>query len=260
MKLFDVFLVAHVIAGAIGVVAFWAPVLSRKGGRLHRKGGTVFYWCMLIAGGSAVGMSTLTLVATPELHHGFADKAFVRGIFGWMMLYLAILTISLAWHGMAVVANKANHAANRRGIDVPLQVVTLVAALNCALQGVLIGQVLMVGMSLIGIASAVTNLAYAYGPAPTHREMQKEHLKALVGAGISVYTAFSAFGSVRLAPWLALNPILWSIPLVIGLGIILTHWWRLSKPPGGGAPRLIDVVGLGGRARRSEPDARLPGA
>jgi hypothetical protein len=237
MKLFDLFLGIHIVTGAIGVVAFWFPVLAKKGGPLHRKGGTVFYWCMLITGSSAIGMSLLTLVATPDLHHGIADKDFVRGIFGWMMLYLAILTVSLAWHGMVVVKNKADHAANRRGIDVPLQVITILAAINCAVQGWMIGQVLMLGMAVIGVASGVTNLVYTYGPAPTHREMQKEHLKALVGAGISVYTAFSAFGSVRFAPWLALNPVMWSVPLTIGVGIILYHWWRLSKGPGAGRGR-----------------------
>jgi hypothetical protein len=58
---------------------------------------------------------------------------------------------------------------------------------------------------------------------------QKEHLKALVGAGISVYTAFSAFGSVRLMPALALSPALWSVPLAIGLAIILYQWWKLDR-------------------------------
>jgi len=55
-----------------------------------------------------------------------------------------------------------------------------------------------------------------------------------VGAGISVYTAFMAFGAVRLAPQLALNPIYWSIPLSIGLSIILYHWIRLLRQEHGG--------------------------
>jgi hypothetical protein len=44
-----------------------------------------------------------------------------------------------------------------------------------------------------------------------------------VGAGISVYTAFFAFGAVRLMPELALTPTLWAIPLVIGLSLIVYH-------------------------------------
>jgi hypothetical protein len=51
----------------------------------------------------------------------------------------------------------------------------------------------------------------------------REHIKALVGAGISVYTAFFAFGAVRLLPELALTPGLWAVPLVVGLTLIIYH-------------------------------------
>ncbi len=51
-------------------------------------------------------------------------------------------------------------------------------------------------------------------------------MKALVGAGISVYTAFMAFGSVRIFPELALHPAMWAIPLSVGMVIII--WHRLA--------------------------------
>ena len=57
----------------------------------------------------------------------------------------------------------------------------------------------------------------------------REHIKALIGAGISVYTAFSAFGAVRLAPQLALHPVLWAIPLVTGISLILYFWSTLPR-------------------------------
>jgi hypothetical protein len=50
-----------------------------------------------------------------------------------------------------------------------------------------------------------------------------------VGAGISVYTAFFAFGAVRLMPQLALTPVLWGIPLVVGLTLIVYHQRRLLR-------------------------------
>jgi hypothetical protein len=56
-----------------------------------------------------------------------------------------------------------------------------------------------------------------------------EHVKALVGTGISVYTAFTAFGAVHLLPKAALSPVTWSIPLVIGVAIILYHWIRIRS-------------------------------
>jgi hypothetical protein len=49
-----------------------------------------------------------------------------------------------------------------------------------------------------------------------------------VGCGISVYTAFMAFGSLRIMPELALHPVLWAIPLVTGVSIIVWHWNKLG--------------------------------
>jgi hypothetical protein len=60
----------------------------------------------------------------------------------------------------------------------------------------------------------------------------KEHIKCLVGAGISVYTAFFAFGAVRLIPELALQPGLWAVPLVVGLTLIIYHQRAVTRPAG----------------------------
>jgi hypothetical protein len=86
----------------------------------------------------------------------------------------------------------------------------------------------MVAISFVGFATAGTNLWFLYKPKTGLKDWQKEHLKALVGSGISVYTAFMAFGSIRILPALALNPIMWAIPLTTGVSIILWHWWRLD--------------------------------
>ena len=88
---------------------------------------------------------------------------------------------------------------------------------------------LMMAFSIVGVATGATNLWFIYKPRRAPHDWQKEHLKGLVGVGISVYTAFLAFGSVRLMPELALNPVMWSVPLAVGLGIILYHWFALDR-------------------------------
>jgi hypothetical protein len=44
-----------------------------------------------------------------------------------------------------------------------------------------------------------------------------------------VYTAFFAFGAVRTFPALALHPVLWAIPLTVGLAIILYQWREIAR-------------------------------
>ncbi|MEO1252791.1 MAG: hypothetical protein AAFW81_10645 [Pseudomonadota bacterium] len=227
--LFETLIALHIIGGVPGLISFWAPIATKKGGQRHRFWGGVFTASMLFTGAMAIGMSSLTLLAPiathPKLvsHPEFSDPALIRGIFGWMMLYLAILTINLAWYGWRATRNKANHSLNRGPFNMALQAILGVAALNCAIQGILIGQPMMIGISFVGFATVGTNLWFILRDAPRPYEWLLEHIKGIVGAGISVYTAFFAFGAVRLVPELALAPALWAAPLITGLAIIIGY-------------------------------------
>jgi len=227
---FDILVIAHIISGAIGLVAFWVPILAQKGGSNHRRFGRIFVNMMLLTGAIAIGISLCTLIDPLGTHPHLDDEAMVSGIFGWMMLYLAILTINLAWYGKLCIDNKRHHEGNRTWHNLALQIAITLAALNCAVQGWLIDQPLMIGMSIIGFATSGTNMLFIYKSHPGRTEWLKEHIKGLVGAGISVYTAFFAFGAVQLMPELALNPLLWSVPLITGLAIILYQWRKLGWP------------------------------
>lgn len=220
--LFHGFVVLHIAFGSVGLLAFWIPVIGRKGGPDHRKWGRVFTATMLLTGTAAIGISTATLVDPVGTHPHLPDAEWVRGIFGWMMQGLAVLTINLAWYGWLCIRHQGNHAAHLVWHNVTLQVLLTLVSLNCAWQAARIGEPLMLGMPAIGLATVATNLWFMLRPARPLGWL-KEHIKALVGAGISVYTAFFAFGAVRTVPALALHPGLWAIPLVVGLGLIIYH-------------------------------------
>jgi hypothetical protein len=248
--LFRVLIWMHLLTGSVGLLLFWVSgVFSKKGGPAHKKWGLVFVVCMMFTGSVAVGMSTLTLIDPIATHPHFAnhpifkDVALVRGLFGWMMQFLALLTISLAWHGWGAVRHKKDHRANRRPLNVVLQVVVIVTALNCAWHGLLINQPVMLGLPIVGVASGTTNLWFAFQDAPKRYAHMIEHVKALVGAAISGYTAFLAFGLVRLMPDRVFSPVLWSIPLVVGLSIIIYHFVRFmrlrAKASGGKAVAVV---------------------
>ena len=228
--LHDAFVAGHILVGTVGLVAFWVPVIGRKGALRHRNWGEIFARSMLGVGTLAIGISTTTLLDPVGTHpHMTFAPEFIAGVFGWMMLYLAILTINLTWYGMACVKNKRDHAANRAWPNLLLQVVLLAAAVNCAVRGVMLVEPLMIGISTIGFATVFTNCWFIFSAKPGRNAWLRQHLKGLVGAGISVYTAFFAFGAVRMAPELALSPVLWAAPCIIGLSIIFYHWWDIWR-------------------------------
>lgn len=229
---FHILVVLHIATGSLSAIVFWIPVLGKKGGDLHRKAGRVFVIAMLVTGAFATSMSVLTLIDPMGTHPhlvGRFDEGFVRAIFGWLMLHLGVLTINLTWYGWLCAQHRRNRNAIAEWRNVALQPILLVAALNCALQGWLSGQYLMIGLAIVGVATAATNAWFLFKPNPGPKDWLKEHLKALVGAGISVYTAFMAFGSVRLMPELALNPVMWTIPIVSGVALILWHWRIIDR-------------------------------
>ncbi|MEM7026592.1 MAG: hypothetical protein AAF410_00020 [Pseudomonadota bacterium] len=227
VHLFETLVIMHIVTGTVGLFSLWIPIITKKGNRLHRNTGRIFVYSMLSTGTIAIGISSCTItdpIAThPHLldHPDFGTADSVRVIFGWMMLYLAFLTINLAWYGWRCVQTKLNREANRRWENIISQIILLILSINCLYHGLIADQVLVSGISIVGLATVATNMWFLYKPKVGKLDWLLEHIKGLVGAGISVYTAFLAFGAVRLLPQAALTPILWSIPLITGMAIII---------------------------------------
>ncbi len=234
--LFKVLIGVHILFGAPGLVLFWLPVIVKKGGPRHKRFGRLFAVAMLVTACTAAGMAALSLAAPmathPHLvhHPEFSDPAIVRAIFGHMMLYLAILTINLTWYAWCCTTHKTDQAAQRRGLNLWLQWILLAAALNCALQGLVIGVPLIGLASLVGFATVATNVSFLWRRNARPVDWLLEHIKGIIGTGIYVYTAFLEFGAVRLMPEAALSPALWALPLVTGVALIIYHQQKILRP------------------------------
>ena len=71
-----------------------------------------------------------------------------------------------------------------------------------------------------------------------------EHFRALIGMGISAYTAFLSVGLIRMVPEHVFNPAIWAGPSVIGVGLII--WFTLkgkkAAAPASAGPRLVGAA------------------
>ena len=232
---FEALVIAHMTTGSVGIVSVWFPILTKKGSLLHRRAGRIFVISMLVTGTFAIGISLCTLTAPIATHQHlvdhpeFGDAETIRTVFGWMMLYLAFLTINLAWYGWRCVKTKNDRAANRRSENLLSQAILLVLTINCLVHGWAIQQPLVIGISFVGLATVATNMWFLYKPNAQKMDWLQEHIKGLVGAGISVYTAYFAFGALRFIPEAALTPFLWAIPLVTGLSIIFYQQFQVRR-------------------------------
>jgi len=229
MWLFDVLVFAHIVVGTIGLATLWVPVVGKKGTERHKRWGHWFAHSLLATGLIAVGISLTTLTWPLETHPFFDNPALIRGLFGWMMLYLAILTIMLSRYGLWCVQNRNAHDRNKSALNLSLQVATFATALNCFWHGLQLQQPIMLGIAVVGVTAAILNLRFILQSKPAVNEWLIQHTRGLVGAGISVYTAFFAFGAVNLMPRLAFNPLLWATPTIFGVAVLLYHQARIEK-------------------------------
>ncbi len=239
--LFTLILAVHVGAGITALTSFWGCIATRKGGPAHRRWGMVFTGAIYAAGFMALGMGVLSLRWPLAMHPGLTDEALYRGLFGWMMLYLALLTMSMTRYGLKMVANKRDHAANRHWSMVALQIAVLAAAVNCAAHGVVLHQPLMIGVSVIGFGTTLTYLWYMFRRSPGRTDYIPEHLKAMVATGIAAYTAFLSVGLVEMFPQHAFNPAIWALPTLGGMAIIV-HFLRKVRGVTSPSPALRQVL------------------
>jgi hypothetical protein len=233
--LFNLFLAVHVGAGLVALITFWGAVVTRKGATAHRRWGRVFSAAIYLASAQALGMGALSLVWPLAMHPGLTDESLYRGLFGWMMIYLAVLAVSMTRYGLAMIANKTAHVRNRHWSMVALQLAVFVTGANCLVHGIVLSQPLMIGISLLGFGTSTTYLHYMLKPQVGRTDYIPEHLKAMVACGIASYTAFLSVGLVDMFPRQAFNPAIWAVPTLLGMWIIIHHL-RIWAPKKARAP------------------------
>ena len=221
MDLFHALVLFHILAGTVGLVAFWVPIATRKGGRPHRRWGRIACYGFLGAGALAIAMALLSLYGPQERIPSVTDRTLFAGLFGWMMLYLGLLTIGFVDYGLAVVRHARDRARLRRPRYQAVMAAVVVSGMWCGGFGLAIGQPLMVLVAVVGIVAMILQEVFIW-----RREAQRgshvgEHFRALIGMGISAYTAFLSVGLVRSFPDEVFNPAIWAGPSVIGISLIL---------------------------------------
>jgi hypothetical protein len=222
MALFEALVVAHVVTGTVGLTAFWGPIVTRKGAANHRKWGKVACFGFLGAGTLAIAMALLSLYGPEHRHPEITDRTLYEGLFGWMMLYLGVLTLGFVDYGLAVVRHARDRPALRRLRHQAVIAAVIVSGAWCGFFGFKVGHPLMMLVAFIGIVAMLIQQRYIWrGDDPPKGTHVGEHFRALIGMGISAYTAFLSVGLIRLVPEHVFNPAIWAGPSVIGVSLII---------------------------------------
>ena len=230
MAVFEALVVAHVITGTTGLIAFWGPIATRKGSPGHRKWGRVACYGFLGAGVLAIAMALLSLYGPEKRIPSITDRELFAGLFGWMMLYLGCLTIGFIDYGIGVVRHARDHTALRGARYQAVIAAVIASGAWCGWFGWKVGHPLMMIVAAIGIVAMLIQQRFIWGGPPARTTYIAEHYRALIGMGISAYTAFLSVGLVRAFPEEVFNPLIWAGPTTIGVSLIIFFTLKGKAP------------------------------
>lgn len=247
--LYGLLLPIHIAFGFLGLVAFWFPVLSPKGGTLHVRAGKVFLFSAYIVTGTAITGALLTVAQPFATHPGRlpADPAEIPAALAAMRQYsafiacLAIITLASVFHGVRSMQTKKDPAAIRTPFHTLVNALAMAAGAGILAMGIAVRQPIFMALSPIGLLIGWGGLRYARRPPRTRRAYFYEHMGGMLGGGIAFHTAFAVLGLQRFVEYsleglLGIMP--WVLPSIIGVPAIFIWTARYRRKFGEtGAPK-----------------------
>ena len=234
LTIHSILLYLHIIVGALALGLFWAPMFAKKGSKNHRKLGNIYASAMYIVSISGIIMCAMVLIAPLTFKLRLAEftgeqltnAIFNARVFTSFLLALSLLVFVSIKHGLLVLKAKQQRALLKTPFHL-FSITSLAISGGVVLYfGISNGQMLYMIFGGLCSVSAASIFHYIFKSAIKERQWVIEHLNALVGSGIGVYTAFFAVGGRHLlsellpGQWQVLP---WVLPGVIG-GIMINRY------------------------------------
>jgi uncharacterized membrane protein len=203
----------HIAAGAVALLTMLVPLVSRKGGPLHRRAGWLF----------TVGMGlvcvTALLLSGIRLTSGQTD---MERNFSLLLVYIAILTASSLWAGIQVIRFKKRAAGTGWGHAAHAIVLALAGTL-AFIYGLVIAQPLFMVFGAIGAVNGLAGVGY-WRRRRRRMEWWLAHMANMLAACITATTAF-LLADARHVGLPDNSLVLWLGPTVAGVPLIVI-WTR----------------------------------
>ena len=240
---------SHIFLGFVGLVAFWIPVVAKKGGRVHVWCGKVFAFCGYVVAITAIA-SCWWLLIHPATWSGkpitLGDVPLNQIMFVAILAFLGTLLLKGLETGLAVIRTRRRPETFD---SVRLRTVYWLEGASATALFVFGAACLVLGkgalfaiplaLGIIGIQEFRSDQKFLAEPRPTPMAWWYKHMEAMIGNGVAFHTAFLVFGArgviggVLEGP-LALLP--WVLPTAIAIPAL--HFWiRSYKRKFGELPR-----------------------
>lgn len=228
----------HIVAGFVGLAAFWIPVFARKGGRAHVRAGRIYTWCAYVVAVTALIVAGGRIVTHWAHGVGVGERPDLYG-FPLFLGYLGVATLAMVRQAIRTVATRRAPETLRTPFHEALawasiagSVIVIVFAL-----GVWSGlSPVLLGLSPVGLFTGRNMLRLMHNPGAEHMGWFYSHMASMLGGGIAFHTAFLVFGAQRLLEYEIAGPLRivpWILPAAVGIPAIRiwTRYYRRRFSP-----------------------------
>jgi len=233
--LFQIVLAIHIAAGAVSLLVFAVPLVTKKGGRTHRRVGWVY-----VAAAATVAVTGL-LSCIPLLSNGNPFR-WRTGIF---LAYVSVLAGASAQFGVRALRTKGRVGPSRDAIDLVPPLLLVAGGVALAMLGSHRSIVLFVLFAALGVVLGAAQLRFWLTPPAHQRAWFLAHMTGMGTSCITTVTAFVVVNARRFG-MRTFDLRLWAVPIAV-LAIGLTLWRRYY------ARRLTGNDAPAGAAATSRP-------
>ncbi len=229
-SLYSLNLLLHVVFGLGCIAAVVTPLLSRKGGRLHRRAGWVFVAALT---GTALTGSFIALTwivaplavkpfdAPPERLQQIA--ATLRTL-GWFFALVAWMAFGAAWSGVSALRSAKRPSPWWARVDLGVILATMTGGAALLALGARASSALLVAFGLIGLVTGALDLRRVGRTDRASRLIR--HLESMLGGFTVVITAFAVLVGRRYGGELFQVAQLWYWLVPVGFGMLLSELWK----------------------------------
>jgi len=222
----------HIVAGAVALLVFWIPLVTRKGGRTHRAFGWVYVAAAATVAVTGIGSAVRLVV---ERSGGGPHRG--RPWAGIFLVYVGLFAAESALLGVRALGPRARLTRLGRAIDLIPPLLLVVGGVLLAAFGIAEGRLLLVLFAALGAAQGVGHLSAWRTPSPSRERRLLSHIGAMGTSCITTLTAFVVVNAPRLG-LRRFDPSVWFVPIVLlGLGLTILRR-RYAKRLANGDPRL----------------------
>lgn len=206
----DALLVIHVLAGIVGLATALIAASNRKGSKIHRRVGTVFFWSMVVIGATAIPVTF------------FRPNPF--------LFFIALFSFYMAFAGY----RRGRSRFSPKKLDVAVAVaMVLTGLIMIGFGALMVIDGVGLGWALISFGALGTTFgavdAREYWLPRTHSEKIQVHLSRMLGGTIATITAVLVQQVTPLVQAEWANVVLWLGPTVVLTPLIVFWQVRIQQ-------------------------------